>query len=68
MLLLSSSNQVPMTELDTLKALLSDAETDYSHCIARGDWENTSAAKAKVAKIRNRIGKLIKQRMQLAAA
>lgn len=57
-----------MTELETLKALLSDAETDYAHCIARGDWDNTSAAKAKVAKIRNRIGKLIKARMQLAAA
>ena len=52
-----------MTELETLKALLSDAETDYQHCMARGDWEKCSAAKAKVARIRNRVGKLIKARM-----
>lgn len=54
-----------MTELNTLKVLLADAETDYQHCMARGDWEQCSAAKAKVAKIRNRIGRLIKQRMAL---
>lgn len=56
-----------MTELETLKALLSDAEDDYSFAIARGDWEACASAKAKVAKIRNRIGRLIKQRMQLTA-
>ncbi|MEC8738123.1 MAG: hypothetical protein VXX91_07820 [Planctomycetota bacterium] len=56
----------PMTELETLKTLLSDAETDYQHCIARGDWEQCSAAKSKVARLRNRIGKIIKQRMALA--
>ena len=56
-----------MTELETLKVLLADAETDYQHCIARGDWNACSAAKAKVAKIRNRVGKLIKARMQLTA-
>lgn len=55
-----------MTELETLKALLSDAETDYQHCMARGDWDQCSAAKAKVARIRNRVGQLIKQRMALA--
>lgn len=55
-----------MTELETLKTLLSDAETDYQHCIARGDWEQCSAAKSKVARLRNRIGKIIKQRMALA--
>ena len=56
-----------MTELETLKALLTDAETDYQHCMARGDWESCSAAKSKVAKIRNRIGRIIKERMQLSA-
>ena len=56
----------PMTDLETLKALLSDAETDYQHCIARGDWEQCAAAKAKVARLRNRIGKIIKQRMAFA--
>ena len=54
-----------MNELDTLKALLSDAEDDYSFAIARADWTSASAAKAKVARIRNRIGKLIKAKMKL---
>ena len=56
-----------MTELETLKTILADAEDAYSHAIARGDWETCTSAKAKVAKIRNRIGRLIKQRMQLSA-
>ena len=55
-----------MTDLDTLKALLSDAETDYQHCFARGDWEQCAAAKAKVARLRKRVGKLIKARMAFA--
>ena len=55
-----------MSELDTLKALLSEAEDDYSFAIARGDWPAASLAKSKVAKLRNRIGRLIKQRMQLS--
>ena len=55
-----------MNELDTLKSLLSEAEDDYSFAIARGDWPAVSLAKAKVAKLRNRIGRLIKQRMQLS--
>ena len=55
-----------MSDLNALKALLSDAETDYQHCMARGDWDQCAAAKAKVAKLRNRIGKLIKQRMAIA--
>ena len=54
-----------MSELDTLKALLSQAEDDYSFAIARGDWAAASLAKGKVNKVRNRIGKLIKARMAL---
>lgn len=54
-----------MTELETLKVLLADAEDSYSHAIARGDWDACSSAKAKVAKIRNRVGKLIKAKMNL---
>ena len=56
-----------MTELETLKAILADAEDAYSFAIASGDWEACTSAKAKVAKIRNRIGKIIKARMQLSA-
>ena len=55
-----------MNELDTLKALLSEAEDDYSFAIARGDWTAASAAKAKMARLRGRIGKLIKARMAFA--
>lgn len=54
-----------MDELTTLKALLSDWETEYAHSMARGDWDSCTVAKARVAKIRNRIGKLIKARMAL---
>ena len=61
-----SNSDTLSKELDLLKAFLSDAETDYQHCLARGDWDQCAPAKAKVAKLRNRIGKLIKQRMALA--
>ena len=54
-----------MSELETLKALLSHAEDDYQHALARGDWDECATAKTKVARIRNRIGKLIKARMGL---
>ena len=55
-----------MSDLNALKALLADAETDYQHALARGDWDAMAPAKAKVAKLRRRIGKLIKARMALA--
>lgn len=50
-------------QISDLKALLSHVETQYAHTIASGDWVACSAAKSKVAKVRNRIGKLIKIRM-----
>ena len=53
-------------QISLLKTLLASAEDDYSHAIARGDWDACSTAKAQVAKYRNRIGKAIKQRMALA--
>ena len=48
------------------KAQLAQAETEYSHCIARGDWDECSHYKNMVAKYRRVIGQLIKQRMALA--
>ena len=48
------------------KAQLAQAETEYSHCIARGDWEQCSYYKGMVAKHRRAIGKIIKTRMALA--
>ena len=53
-------------QISDLKALLGYAETQYAHTIASGDWVACSAAKSKVAKVRNRIGKLIKIRMGMA--
>ena len=59
-----------MTSLDQqindLKLLLDSVETEYAHTLATGDWVACSAAKSRVAKVRNRIGKLIKTRMQYA--
>lgn len=52
-------------QISDLKLILDQVETDYAHTIATGDWVACSAAKGKVNKVRNRIGKLIKLRMQL---
>ena len=57
-----------MSQLNDLKVLLSDAETDYSHAMARGDWEACSFHKAKVAKLRGQIGRIIKQNLKLSFA
>ena len=57
-----------MAQLDDLKALLCEAETDYSHAFARGDWEACSFHKAKVAKLRGQIGRIIKQNLKLSFA
>jgi hypothetical protein len=53
-------------QISDLKVLLDQLETEYAHTIASGDWSACSAAKGKVAKVRNRIGKLIKVRMGMA--
>lgn len=47
------------------KAQLAQAETEYSHCIDRGEWDECSYYKGMVAKYRKVIGNLIKARMQL---
>ena len=51
-------------QIDSLKVLLDEAETNYAHTMATGDWVACSAAKSKVAKIRNRIGTIIKANMK----
>jgi len=38
------------TQLAFAKQLLSEAQTEYQHCFARGDWTECSKAKRKVAK------------------
>ena len=50
-------------QLEAVKALLSDAEDSYAHAIARGDWEAMAPAKREVAKLRNAVRQIIKERM-----
>lgn len=49
--------------LEAIKALLSGAEDDYSHAIARGDWAAMAPAKRAVSKYRNMVRKLIMEKM-----
>ena len=65
----SPNSPKPMTideQITDLKLILDHVETEYQHTMATGDWVACSAAKSKVAKVRNRIGKLIKIRMGIA--
>tara|TARA_Y100000356_G_C11103088_1_gene205453 strand:+ start:139 stop:318 length:180 start_codon:yes stop_codon:yes gene_type:complete len=52
--------------LSHYKALLDDAEDQYSFALARGDWEQVSYYQKKVGKVRSEIGKLIKKQMGLS--
>jgi len=52
-----------MNELELLKSHLSEAETDYSHAIARGDWEAMAPAKREVARLRNMVRRIIQERL-----
>jgi hypothetical protein len=38
------------SQLAFAKQLLSEAQTEYQHCFARGDWTECSKAKRQVAK------------------
>jgi hypothetical protein len=51
--------------LSLYKALLDDAEDQYSFALARGDWEQVSFYQSKVQKLRFEIGKIIKKQMGL---
>jgi len=53
-------------QISDLKVLLDQLETEYAYTIASGDWVACSTAKGKVAKVRSRVGKLIKVRMGMA--
>lgn len=50
-------------QIDDLKPILDMVETEYQHAMATGDWVACTAARGKVNKVRNRIAKLIKQKM-----
>jgi hypothetical protein len=51
------------SQIDDIKALLSEAETNYQHAMAAGDWTACAAHKNDVAKYRRVIGQLVKQKL-----
>ena len=50
------------TQLAFAKQLLSEAQTEYQHCFARGDWSKCSKAKRKVAKQMKQVQYLVAQK------
>ena len=53
-------------QIDIIKFKLDEAETLYQHAMARGDWEACTDYKGQVAKYRNQVGKLIRQKLKIA--
>jgi hypothetical protein len=49
--------------IDRIKPLLVDAENAYAFALAAGDFDACSRHKTEVAKYRNAIGKLVKQKL-----
>lgn len=49
--------------LEAIKALLCDAEDDYAHAIAMGDWVKVTTAKRQVAEYRRVVARMIKEQM-----
>jgi len=52
-------------QLATAKELLSQAQTEYSHCFARGDWPACTKAKRVVAKRMREVQMLVAEKMAL---
>jgi len=50
-------------QLASAKQLLSEAQTEYQHCFARGDWTECSKAKRKVAKRMKDVQFLVAQKL-----
>ena len=50
-------------QIDSIKVLLDDAQTSYSHAIAANDMTAMTTHRKAVSKYRNMIGKLIKQKL-----
>lgn len=51
------------TKLEATKALLTESETQYQLAFAAGDFDACAFHKRQVAKYRNAVGRIIKQRM-----
>jgi len=52
-------------QLEAAKLVLSQAQTEYQHCFARGDWAACSKAKRKVAKCMKEVQYLVAQKLAL---
>ena len=50
-------------QIDSIKILLDDAQTAYSHAIAANDMAAMTQHRKNVSKLRNTIGKLVKQKL-----
>tara|TARA_R100000005_G_scaffold96079_2_gene80533 strand:- start:1197 stop:1370 length:174 start_codon:yes stop_codon:yes gene_type:complete len=50
-------------QIDSIKILLDDAQTAYSHAIAANDMAAVTTHRKAVSKYRNMIGKLLKQKL-----
>ena len=50
-------------QIDSIKILLDDAQTAYSHAIAANDMAAVTIHRKAVSKYRNMIGKLLKQKL-----
>ena len=52
-------------QINNLKCLLEEAQLEYHHAIARGDWESCSHCKGRVASYYSAIGRLVKQKLAI---
>lgn len=52
-------------QLEAAKTLLSQAQTEYVHCFARGDFAECGKAKRKVAKQMKAVQLLVAQKLAL---
>jgi len=50
-------------QLETAKAELVEAQTEYQHCFARGDWSQCSKAKRQVSKRMKAVQFIIAQKL-----
>lgn len=52
-------------QINNIKCLLEEAELEYQHAFAKGDWETCSYYKGRVASYRSAIGRLVKQKLAI---
>lgn len=54
-----------LKQLEEAKQLLFAAQTEYAHCFARGDFDECSKAKRRVAKQMKEVQYLVAQKLAL---